>query len=111
VGLTRAKRWLTLTWTAKPSRFLEELGVTGGARPKAPKAESTPEFEALRRWRADRAKADEIPAYVVFHDTTLHEIAAVRPQTREELSAISGVGPTKLERYADGVLSALRATG
>jgi DNA helicase-2/ATP-dependent DNA helicase PcrA len=110
VGLIRAKRWLTLTWTTKPSRFLEELGVTGGARPKAPKPESTPEFEALRRWRAERAKADEVPAYVVFHDTTLHEIAAVRPQTRAELSAISGVGPTKLERYADDLLEALAAT-
>jgi DNA helicase II / ATP-dependent DNA helicase PcrA len=111
VGLTRAKRWLALTWTAKPSRFLEELGVTGGARPKVPKPESTPEFEALRRWRAERAKADEVPAYVVFHDTTLHEIAARRPASREELSAIAGVGPTKLERYADGVLETLAATG
>ena len=51
-----------------------------------------------------------MPAYVVFHDSTLHEIAAIRPQTREELSAISGVGPTKLERYADGVLSAVADT-
>jgi DNA helicase-2/ATP-dependent DNA helicase PcrA len=110
VGLTRTKRWLTLTWTARPSRFLEELGVSGATRPKAAKPESTPEFEALRRWRAERAKADEVPAYVVFHDTTLHEIAAVRPQTRAELSAISGVGPTKLERYADDLLEALAAT-
>jgi ATP-dependent DNA helicase UvrD/PcrA len=111
VGITRAKRWLTLTWTAgaKPSRFLAELGVVGGPRAKAEKQPSTPEFEALRRWRAERAKADEVPAYVVFHDSTLHEIAAVRPQTREELSAISGVGPTKLERYADDLLEALAA--
>jgi DNA helicase II / ATP-dependent DNA helicase PcrA len=109
VGITRARRWLTITWTAgaKPSRFLRELGVVGSARPKAEKPAPTSEFEALRRWRADRAKADEVPAYVVFHDSTLHEIAAVRPQTREELSAISGVGPTKLERYADDLLDAL----
>jgi DNA helicase-2/ATP-dependent DNA helicase PcrA len=110
VGLTRAKRWLTLTWTTKPSRFLEELGLTGGARPKAPKPESTPEFEALRRWRAERAKADEIPAFIVFHDSVLHEIAARRPASRAELSAVPGVGPTKLERYADDVLEALAAT-
>jgi DNA helicase-2/ATP-dependent DNA helicase PcrA len=111
VGITRAKRWLALTWTAgaKPSRFLMELGVVGGPRAKAEKPPSTPEFEALRRWRAQRAKADEVPAYVVFHDSTLHEIAAVRPRTREELSAISGVGPTKLERYADDLLEALAA--
>jgi DNA helicase-2/ATP-dependent DNA helicase PcrA len=111
VGLTRAKRWLTLTWAGKPSRFLEELGVTGGRREKPPKPESTPEFEALRRWRAERAKADEVPAYVVFHDSTLHEIAAVRPTTRAELSAISGIGPAKLERYADDVLESLSTVG
>lgn len=114
VGITRAKRWLTLTWTAgaKPSRFLRELGVVGAApvRVKAEKLPSTPEFEALRRWRAERAKADEVPAFVVFHDSTLHEIAAMRPQTREELSAISGVGPMKLERYADDLLEALATT-
>jgi DNA helicase-2/ATP-dependent DNA helicase PcrA len=113
VGITRAKRSLTITWTAgaKPSRFLRELGVVGAAGPsvRAEKPAPTPEFEALRRWRAERAKADEVPAYVVFHDTTLHEIAAQRPQTREELSAISGVGPTKLERYADDLLAALAA--
>ena len=108
VGITRAKRWLTITWTsgAKPSRFLRELGVVG-APPRAEKPAPTPEFEALRRWRAERAKADEVPAYVVFHDSTLHDIAAARPQTREELSAVSGVGPTKLERYAEGVLASL----
>jgi DNA helicase II / ATP-dependent DNA helicase PcrA len=112
VGITRAKRWLTLTWTAgaKPSRFLGELGVVGPARAKPEKRESTPAFEALRRWRAERAKADDVPAFVVFHDRTLHEIAAQRPQTREELSAISGVGPTKLERYADELLDALATT-
>jgi DNA helicase-2/ATP-dependent DNA helicase PcrA len=112
VGLTRAKRWLTLTWTAgaKPSRFLGELGVVGPAPAKPAKRESTPEFEALRRWRAERAKADAVPAYVVFHDKTLHEIAAVRPQTREQLSTIAGVGPAKLERYADDLLAALATT-
>ena len=109
VGLTRAKRWLTLTWTAgaKPSRFLTELGVVGPEPAKAAKRESTPEFEALRRWRAERAKADAVPAYVVFHDKTLHEIAARRPSTRGELSAVPGVGPAKLERYADDLLATL----
>jgi len=80
------------------------------ARPKREKPPSTPEFEALRAWRAERLKADDVPAFVVFHDSTLHEIAAVRPQTREELSAISGVGPAKLERHADDVLEALSVT-
>jgi DNA helicase II / ATP-dependent DNA helicase PcrA len=112
VGITRARRWLTITWTAgaKPSRFLRELGVVGAASARAEKPAPTAEFEALRRWRAERAKADEVPAYVVFHDKTLHEIAAAQPRTREQLSAIAGVGPAKLERYADDLLAALAAT-
>ncbi len=48
-----------------------------------------------------------MPAYVVFHDATLAEIAARRPQTLGELSQIPGVGPAKLERYGDDVLAAL----
>jgi DNA helicase-2/ATP-dependent DNA helicase PcrA len=112
VGITRAKRFLAITWTAgaKPSRFLRELGVVGSTPARSEKPPATPEFEALRRWRAERAKADEVPAYVVFHDSTLHEIAAARPQNREQLSTISGVGPAKLELYADDLLAALAAT-
>jgi DNA helicase II / ATP-dependent DNA helicase PcrA len=109
VGMTRAKRHLALTWSRKPSRFLEELGVK--TRPqRAEKPVGDPVFETLRAWRLARARADEIPPYVVFHDSTLAEIAARRPQSLGELSQIAGVGPTKLERYGEGVLGAL-ATG
>jgi DNA helicase-2/ATP-dependent DNA helicase PcrA len=106
VGLTRAKRWLTLTAGAPPSRFLGELGVALplASKTKPDRRESTPEFEALRRWRARRAKEDGVPAFIVFHDRALHEIAARRPSTRRELGAVPGVGPTKLERYADELL-------
>jgi DNA helicase II / ATP-dependent DNA helicase PcrA len=109
VGLTRAKRHLVLAWTAeaKPSRFLAELGVVGPARAKPPKRESTPEFEALRAWRVTRAREDGIAPFIVFHDSVLHEIASRRPTTRAELSAIPGIGPAKLERYADDLLEAL----
>jgi ATP-dependent DNA helicase RecQ len=62
---------------------------------------------ALKRWRLERAKAEEIPAYVVFHNTTLAEIAARRPTTIAELSAVPGVGPAKLERYGAEVLERL----
>jgi ATP-dependent DNA helicase RecQ len=50
-----------------------------------------------------------VPAYVVFHDATLAEIAERAPQTRGELATVAGVGPAKLERYADDVLAALSA--
>jgi ATP-dependent DNA helicase UvrD/PcrA len=108
VGLTRAKRQLTVTWGGKPSRFLAELGIETAA-PKRPRAEepSDPTYQALKRWRLQRAKADEIPAYVVFHNSTLAEIAARRPTTISELASVPGVGPAKLERYGRDVLLAL----
>ena len=48
-----------------------------------------------------------MPAYLVFHNSTLEEIAARRPTSLDELGAVPGVGPAKLERYGEGVLAAL----
>lgn len=106
VGMTRARVHLALSWSRKPSRFLRELGVQ--ARPPRPeKPVGDPAFESLRAWRLERARTDAVPPYVVFHDSTLAEIAARRPRTLGELAQISGVGPTKLDRYGDDVLAAL----
>jgi DNA helicase-2/ATP-dependent DNA helicase PcrA len=107
VGLTRAKRHLTVTWSAKPSRFLGELGVETRARPAV--EPDGPVYAALKRWRLQRATADDLPAYVVFHNATLAEIAGRRPRDLAELGSVPGVGPTKLERYGDEVLAVLRA--
>lgn len=60
--------------------------------------------EALRAWRARRAADDGVPAYVVFHDRTLADIAERCPDSLEALGAIRGVGPAKLERYGREVL-------
>ena len=113
VGITRAKRHLALTWAGKPSRFLLELGVEAAPPPALRRARAEepddPTYQALKRWRLQRAKSDEIPAYVVFHNSTLAEIAARRPRTIAELSSVPGVGPTKLERYGRDVLEALEA--
>jgi DNA helicase-2/ATP-dependent DNA helicase PcrA len=107
VGLTRAKRHLAVTWTRRPSRFLAELGIER-RRAEAPLPEG-PEYEALRAWRLHRAKAEDLPAYVIFHNTTLAEIAARRPASLAELALVPGVGPAKLERYGDEVLATLAA--
>ena len=64
-------------------------------------------FERLRTWRAAAAREQGVPAYVVFHDATLREIATRRPTTSAELAGVSGVGATKLERHGAGVLAAL----
>jgi DNA helicase-2/ATP-dependent DNA helicase PcrA len=111
VGITRAKRQVWLTWSGKRSRFLQELGVTRGAaaQPSVPRESRdwSPAGERLRAWRLERARADGVPPYVVFHDSVLHAIADARPSSLGELSEISGIGPAKLERYGDAVLSAL----
>lgn len=62
-------------------------------------------FERLRAWRARTAKANGLPAYVVFHDATLRAIAAARPEDTGTLGTISGVGASKLEKYGEGVLA------
>jgi len=99
VGLTRAKRHLFVTWSGKPSRFLGELGVQARA------AETDdPVYAALKRWRLQRATADDLPAYIVFHNSTLAEIAGRKPRDLAELRVVPGVGPAKIERYGADVL-------
>jgi DNA helicase-2/ATP-dependent DNA helicase PcrA len=110
VGLTRAKRHLAVTWAGKPSRFLPELGVEAAPPARERRAASEPDdplYGALKRWRLRRAKADDVPAYVVFHNSTLAEIAGRRPRSLAELASVPGVGPAKLERYGAEVLEAL----
>jgi ATP-dependent DNA helicase UvrD/PcrA len=108
VGLTRAKRLLAVTWSGRPSRFLAELGVRAAA-PKAAEPDD-PLYAALKRWRLERATADDLPAYIVFHNSTLAAIAGSKPRDLSELGAVPGVGPTKLQRYGDEVLAVLSAS-
>src|SRR5690625_1932626 len=88
------------------------------ARPAAPKfskkaqatplaEEDAPLFEALRRTRSRIAREQGVPAYVVFHDATLREMARSRPGNLDELARIQGIGETKLERYGDEFLTTI----
>ncbi|RFS86807.1 DNA helicase RecQ [Actinomadura spongiicola] len=69
--------------------------------------EAAPLFERLRAWRAATAKEQGVPAYVIFHDATLREIATALPSTLTELSQINGVGENKLAKYGEDVLKTL----
>jgi ATP-dependent DNA helicase RecQ len=64
-------------------------------------------FERLRAWRGGAAKEQGVPAYVIFHDATLRQIAASPPSTLAELAAVNGVGETKLARYGQQILDVL----
>src|SRR5690606_23971890 len=63
--------------------------------------------ESLRAWRADTARAQNVPAYVLFHARTLREIALAPPADVAGLAGIPGVGAAKLDRYGNALLAAL----
>ncbi|WP_222932703.1 DNA helicase RecQ [Nocardia yunnanensis] len=66
-------------------------------------------FEKLRAWRAATAKEQGVPAYVVFHDATLREIATRKPTSMSDLAGISGIGENKRAKYGEGVLEVVAA--
>jgi ATP-dependent DNA helicase RecQ len=66
-------------------------------------------FEALRAWRSAEAKAQEVPAYIIFGDATLRGIAISRPDSLAELGGISGVGENKLAKYGEALLEVVAA--
>ncbi|MGW5636282.1 DNA helicase RecQ [Streptomyces sp. NPDC003832] len=68
-----------------------------------------PAFEALRAWRAERAREQGVPAYVIFHDATLREIVTVWPSSVRDLGGVGGVGEKKLATYGEGVIAVLAA--
>jgi ATP-dependent DNA helicase RecQ len=70
--------------------------------------ESGDVFQALREWRKGVAKEHGVPAYTVFHDATLQEIALRLPDSLDGLRGISGIGATKLERYGEPLLKIVR---
>jgi ATP-dependent DNA helicase RecQ len=73
-----------------------ELGAAGEVR-----------YLALRAWRAEVAREHGFPAYVIFHDATLAEMAARQPGSLAELAEISGVGAKKLDAYGEAILKVL----
>ncbi|WP_044529202.1 DNA helicase RecQ [Herbaspirillum sp. B65] len=62
-------------------------------------------FEKLRWWRVETARAHNVPAYVIFHDATMREIAKARPQSLDELRHVTGVGEKKLETYGAQIIA------
>lgn len=91
--------------SARPRGAVRSERTTGATEGVDLDAEAAVVFEALRRHRMTRAKAEGVPPYVVASDRTLREIAMLRPRTPDELAMAHGIGPTKLERYGEGLLA------
>ncbi|MEV0256437.1 DNA helicase RecQ [Streptomyces sp. NPDC050732] len=94
----------------EPKRAPAARGSKGERKAKSAAAvaelpqEAVPLFEALRAWRGAQAKEQGVPAYVIFHDATLREIATLRPTSVSDLEGISGVGEKKRATYGEGVV-------
>ena len=140
VGITRARRYLWLSWATRRtgatgregrrsrSRFLDGLvpppagrvRVEAGARlreaagtraSKADPADRSPLSNSLRAWRTARARADAVAPFIVFHDSTIEAIAARRPRSMAELRRVPGVGPMKLDRYGEEIIGVVVRDG
>jgi ATP-dependent DNA helicase RecQ len=94
-----------------PERRATAAAASKSRAARTPVAELPPEaaavFEKLRAWRAAAAKDQGVPAYVIFHDSTLRQIAAESPSSLAELGHISGVGENKLAKYGQHILDTL----
>ncbi len=105
--------WLTLSVSRTEARKARKAVAAPPAQPKPgpfeiPSEQDRELHEYIREWRRAIAKEEGIPAYVVLHDTTLHEICRVRPSSIAQLRTITGIGERKAERYGDELLRALQ---
>jgi len=82
--------------------------AAGASTAELPPA-AAPMFERLRAWRAATAKEQGVPAYVIFHDSTLRQIATESPSTLADLGRVNGVGENKLAKYGQQILDTLAA--
>jgi DNA helicase II / ATP-dependent DNA helicase PcrA len=90
----------------RPSRFVNELLLLPTHKRERPGAtHDSPVAGALRGWRRQRARQAGVPAYVVFNDRTLDEIARRLPRTSSELASVPGMGPLRMRGYGDEILA------
>ncbi len=93
---------------ARRDRLADTRRALRAARPEGVADIDRELLEALKQWRLTHARAHDLPAFTIFHDATLEEIAAARPGTSGDLLAVHGVGDSKLTRYGDAVLRIVR---
>jgi ATP-dependent DNA helicase RecQ len=91
----------------RPARAATRAAAAKAAPTAELSAEAAEVFERLRAWRAATAKEQGLPAYVIFHDATLRQIATLAPTTLDSLGTVSGVGENKLAKYGQQILDTL----
>ena len=83
--------------------------VQPGIKERASRTTTNSLFEILRKLRAEIAKEENVPAYIIFNDATLKQLETERPMSDEEFLKIEGVGKAKLEKYGDAFIKAIIA--
>lgn len=101
----RGERRLQLRRDPKPARSARRRASQSVIEPLD--GEAAERFERLRSWRLDTARAQGVPPYVIFHDSTLRTLAQRRPATMAEMADIPGMGESKRNRYADALFELL----
>jgi ATP-dependent DNA helicase RecQ len=92
-----------------PKRGRQSRKGRAATQPADLDAAAQARFTALKAWRTEVAREHALPAYVIFHDATLAEMARRAPASLEELGSISGVGAKKLDAYGQALLRLLAA--
>ena len=110
--ILRGEAGFTMRVDTTPAKKGRNIG-TGRKTDNWPEAtgEEAALLNRLRAWRFTTAKARNVPAYVIFHDATLRDIARQQPDSIEGLGTISGVGDRKLEAYGEEILALLADLG
>lgn len=111
-ALMQGEREVRLRRAPKPEKKIRKSKAKRSAKNFSVNApEDNPLFEVLREFRIGLSKEADVPPFVIFHDSTLREMARVRPTTIAKIAEISGVGRSKLERYGEELVSAIRQFG
>jgi ATP-dependent DNA helicase RecQ len=103
-AVLRGERAVALRTWREPKRAARTRGT---AETLAGPAQAL--FDRLRAWRGETARSHGVPAYVIFHDATLRDIARIRPASLDALRGISGIGAKKLEAYGEDIVGLVRA--
>ena len=98
VAISRAKKELYMTHTGSATSF-----ITGAMRATLEKSKGI--LPRLHEWRSSVARREQRPPYFIMHDSTMQEIAALKPMNLEDLEDIKGMGPLKVQKYGSQILS------
>ena len=110
-AVLRGERQVAMRLYQKPVRQKRAPARSGSYTETGLSSSQQTLFEKLRWWRMETARSQNLPAYVIFHDNTLREIARAGPATLDDLRLVSGVGEKKLESYGAQIIALVREQG